>query len=267
MIRRILVIASVVMFSVCGVFAAEKVIGKKEEKQKEKPLIYIPFDDGMDVFISGKVKPQFEGTVEDGEYVAGKKGKGLMSIKTKEKTTIAYFKELNQMVSEKGTLMFWYKPEWNKSNSEEYWIFNYFGCGWHYGFFMVKPVNQETLNVVFRSPYPIPPQTEPFSDRNMWVKLPFKKSEWNHVAYTWDMDTDKVCLYVDGDFVSEATHTHKNGDLKLPDNVAENKLGDLMIGNKDKKIAIGGVIDEIKFYNRTFTEDEITKAYNEENEE
>jgi len=109
-----------------------------------------------------------------------------------------------------------------------------------------------------------------------WRKLVTKDSiyvnKWHHTAVTWDIDTKMLKIYLDGKLAAEDEIEFERGESLIHGNAP------LSIGlNTDKLSALPkeryidgqfptitgweGAIDEVKFYNRTFSGSQVLESY------
>jgi len=122
--------------------------------------------------------------VGDGKYQAGI---SLIGAET--------YMEVPNVLAEAGSLLFWFKPDWNGKDGDDYRIFDA-SHGPIY-FFISKGANHFDFN----------PEDFGFyfeaADDADWrdVKYPagvITKDKWFHVAATWNFDGGNPFLYIDG---------------------------------------------------------------------
>lgn len=102
---------------------------------------------------------------------------------------------------------------------------------------------------------------------NKWIEVwsedqVLAKNQWSHVAATFSKDTSTAKLYLNGELVAEA-QTPAQRSINI-------SAANLMIGKNNEAVKLNGVfdynmfnglIDELKIYNKAFTDEEIQTHY------
>ncbi len=179
--------------------------------------------------------------VADGKYNAG------ISLRGKET-----FLEVPNVITEAGSLLFWFKPDWNGKDGDDYRIFDAsFGPIY---FFVSKGANHADIN----------PEDFGFyfeaADDADWQDVEFDpagvitKDKWFHVAATWDFDGGNPFLYIDG---KEAATSGKKMGGGFPKLHEKPRFGWETIQYIALTNGAEGIIDEISFWERALEEKEI----------
>ncbi|WDE08685.1 hypothetical protein SG34_032765 [Thalassomonas viridans] len=80
---------------------------------------------------------------------------------------------------------------------------------------------------------------------------------WHHVAATFGFSENALKLYIDGELVGKKGLTGLSGDI----NKYASAIGDGSGGGNGKSKAYKGYMDELRFYNKTLSADEVRKLY------
>ena len=216
----------------------------------------IPGDKDLLMWIgegSGKKAPDGTGNGNDGTLHGNAKwvgdGKYQAGISLKGAET---FLEVPHVIAEAGTLMFWFKPDWNGKDGDDYRIFDAsFGPIY---FFISKGANHADIN----------PEDFGFyfeaADDADWQDVEFDpagiitKDQWFHVAATWDFDGGNPFLYIDG---KEAATSGKKITGGFPKLHEKPRFGWETIPYIPLQNGAEGIIDEISFWQRALEEKEI----------
>jgi arabinan endo-1,5-alpha-L-arabinosidase len=188
-----------------------------------------------------------DGTLVGGKWTSGKYGRGVhLGVKDE-------YIEFSNILEPKGTIGFWFKPDWDGSDKEDYRIFDA-SLGGIY-FFISKGADHADIN-----PEDFGFYFEDAADAD-WQDIEFdpagviSKGEWVHVAATWEFDGGSAFVYIDGK--EAATSPNKLGGF--PALHSNPRFGMEVIKYVASKNGAKGVIDEITIYNRALTEKEIEK--------
>ncbi len=179
--------------------------------------------------------------VGDGKFQAG------ISLKGAET-----YLEVPNIITEAGSLLFWFKPDWNGKDGDDYRIFDAsFGPIY---FFISKGANHADIN----------PEDFGFyfeaADDADWQDVEFDpsgiitKDKWFHVAATWDFDGGNPFLYIDG---KEAATSGKKITGGFPALHEKPRFGWETIPYIPLQNGAEGTIDEISFWQRALEEKEI----------
>lgn len=179
--------------------------------------------------------------VADGKFATGISLKGADT-----------YMEVPDQIAEEGSLLFWFKPDWDGSDGDDYRIFDA-SLGPIY-FFVSKGANHADIN----------PEDFGFyfeaADDADWQDVEFdpdgiiKKGEWFHVAATWDFGGGNPFLYIDG---AEAATSGKKITGGFPQLHEKPRFGWETIPYIPFLNGAEGVIDEISFWQRALDEGEI----------
>jgi hypothetical protein len=214
--------------------------------QQEGLILHLPLSEG-----NGDVVMDQSGNGNDGElsggpkWMAGKNGSGLYLDGEDD------YIELTNILTEAGTIEFWFKPDWDGSDPEDYRLFDA-GTGSIY-FFIAKGANHADIN-----PEDFGLYFEDASDAD-WQDIEFNPDgvivagQWYHIAATWEFGGGSAFLYINGEQM--ATSPNILGDFPaLNPNM---RFGLEVIVYVASRNGAKGVIDEIAVYDRALTIDEI----------
>lgn len=202
---------------------------------------------------SGNKAPDGTGNGNDGtfhgnaKWVGDGKYQGGISLIGAET-----YLEVPLLVAEAGTVMFWFKPDWNGKDGDDYRIFDAsFGPIY---FFISKGANHADIN----------PEDFGFyfeaADDADWQDVEFdpsgiiEKDKWFHVAATWDFDGGNPFLYIDG---KEAATSGKKITGGFPKLHEKPRFGWETIPYIPLQNGAEGIIDEISFWERALEEKEV----------
>jgi len=182
------------------------------------------------------------------KWVAGG-GKFAAGISLKGAET---YMEVPNRITEAGSLLFWFKPDWDGKDGDDYRIFDAsFGPIY---FFVSKGANHADIN----------PEDFGFyfeaADDADWQDVEFdptgiiKKDEWFHVAATWDFGGGNPFLYIDG---KEAATSGKKITGGFPALHEKPRFGWETIPYIPLQNGAEGIIDEISFWERALEENEV----------
>jgi len=214
--------------------------------QQEGMILYLPLSEG-----NGDIVMDQSGNGNDGElsggpkWVAGKNGSGLYLDGEDD------YIELANILTEAGTIEFWFKPDWDGSDPEDYRLFDA-GTGSIY-FFIAKGANHADIN-----PEDFGLYFEDASDAD-WQDIEFNPDgvivagQWHHIAATWEFGGGSAFMYINGEQL--ATSPRTLGDFPpLNPNI---RFGLEVIVYVASRNGAKGVMDEIAVYDRALTIDEI----------
>ena len=202
---------------------------------------------------SGKKAPDGTGNGNDGTLHGNAKwvgdGKFQAGISLIGAET---YMEVPNVITEAGSLLFWFKPAWNGKDGDDYRIFDAsFGPIY---FFISKGANHADIN----------PEDFGFyfeaADDADWQDVEFDpsgiitKDKWFHVAATWDFDGGNPFLYIDG---KEAATSGKKITGGFPKLHEKPRFGWETIPYIPLQNGAEGIIDEISFWQRALDEKEV----------
>jgi hypothetical protein len=215
--------------------------------QQAGAVLYLPLSEG-----SGDKAGDSSGKGNDGklfgspEWVAGRNGKGLY-LDGKED----YIEVPGSVITAEGTIEFWFKPDWDGSDDEDYRLFDASSASIY--FFISKGANHADIN-----PQDFGFYFEDASDAD-WQDIEFdptdviKAGEWYHIAATWKFGGGSAFLYINGE--QAATSANVLGAFPALD--PNPRFGLEGIPYVASKNGAAGVMDEIAIYDRQLTVDEI----------
>ncbi len=181
----------------------------------------------------------------DGKYASG------IALRGKES-----FLEVPNVITEAGSLLFWFKPDWDGKDGEDYRLFDasfgpiYFFIGKGAAHADITPAE---FGLYFEA-----------ADDGDWQDVEFdpegiiKKEEWFHCAATWDFTGDAPFLYIDGK--EQATSRKITGGF--PALHEKPRFGWETIQYIALTNGAEGIIDEISFWQRALDEKEIQDMMN-----
>lgn len=216
--------------------------------QQEGVLLYWPLGDG-----SGDVVKDQSGNGNDGtlsgepKWTVGKYGSGLY-LDGKDD-----YIEINNILTEAGTIEFWFKPDWDGSDGEDFRLFDASTTSIY--FFISKGANHADIN-----PQDFGLYFEDATDAD-WQDIEFdpigviNAGQWIHIAATWEFGGGFAFVYING----EQAATSPNVLGPFPPLNANMRFGLEVIQYVASKNGAAGVIDEIVVYDRALTVDEIAR--------
>lgn len=175
----------------------------------------------------------------------GKYGAGI-ALRGKET-----FLEVPNVITEAGTLLFWFRPDWDGKDDKDYRLFDaslggiYFFIGKGSAHPDIKP---EEFGFYFEA-----------ADDGDWQDVDFdptniiKKEKWFHLAVTWDFTGDAPFVYIDGK--EQATSRKITGGF--PALHEKPRFGWETVQYVAMNNGAEGIIDEISFWARALEENEI----------
>jgi hypothetical protein len=216
--------------------------------QQEGVILYFPLAEGL-----GDVANDASGNGNNGvlsgapEWTQGKYGSGLY-LDGKDD-----YIEITNILGEEGTIEFWFKPDWDGSDAEDFRLFDA-GTGTIY-FFISKGANHADIN-----PQDFGFYFEDATDAD-WQDIEFdpvgviNAGQWHHIAATWKFNGGFAFVYING----EQAATSPNVLGPFPPLNANARFGLEVIEYVPSTNGATGVMDEIVIYNRALTADEITQ--------
>ena len=175
----------------------------------------------------------------------GKYGAGI-ALRGKET-----FLEVPNVITEAGSLLFWFRPDWDGKADKDYRLFDA-SLGGIY-FFIGKgsahpDIRPEEFGFYFEA-----------ADDGDWQDVDFdptdiiKKEKWFHLAVTWDFTGDAPFVYIDGK--EQATSRKITGGF--PALHEKPRFGWETVQYVAMNNGAEGIIDEISFWARALEENEI----------
>jgi len=215
--------------------------------QQQGLVLYLPLNEGSgdtanDQSGKGNVGKLFGGPM----WVAGKNGSGVY-LDGKDD----YIEIPGSVLTKEGTIEFWFKPDWNGDDDEDFRIFDA-SLGGIY-FFIAKGADHADIN-----PQDFGFYFEDASDAD-WQDIEFnpadiiKAGQWYHIAATWKFGGGKAFLYLNGEQIA----TSPNILGAFPALNPNPRFGLEVIEYVPSKHGATGVIDDIAIYNRALIVDEV----------
>ncbi len=220
----------------------------KDKAQQKGAVLYLPLNEG-----SGNIAKDFSGKGNNGTLFGGPKwvtGKHSMGLYLDGKDD---YIETPGILGEEGTIEFWFKPDWDGSDSEDYRLFDA-SAGDKY-FFISKGANHADITPQYFGFY-----FEDGTDAD-WQDIEFdpvgtiKAKEWYHIAVTWKFNGGFGFLYING----KETATSARAIGPMPTLYPNPRFGLETIKYVPSRNGAVGVIDEIIIYSRALTANEIVK--------
>ena len=202
---------------------------------------------------SGNKAPDGTGNGNDGtfggsaKWVAGQ-GKYAAGIALRGKES---FLEVPNVITEAGSLLFWFRPDWDGKDGEDYRLFDA-SLGAIYFFIGKGSAHADITPAEFGFYFEA-------ADDGDWQDVEFdptgiiKKEEWFHCAVTWDFAGDAPFVYIDGK--EQATSRKITGGF--PALHEKPRFGWETIQYIALNNGAEGIIDEISFWERALDENEI----------
>ena len=186
----------------------------------------------------------FGGTAK---WVAGQ-GKYGAGIALRGKET---FLEVPEVVTEVGSVLFWFRPDWDGKDDKDYRLFDA-SLGAIYFFIGKGSAHPDITPAEFGFYFEA-------ADDGDWQDVEFdptgiiKKEEWFHCAVTWDFTGDAPFVYIDGK--EQATSRKITGGF--PALHKKPRFGWETVQYIALTNGAEGIIDEISFWERALNENEI----------
>lgn len=220
-----------------------------------KPSFYVAFEDSITPVIAKGSKDIPKKFIW--QFTEGKKEKGLLVKSDGSAPPVYYWAEAN-VKPEKGTICFWFKPDWSDEEDigEEYRHFLTIGTD---GGTNVLFYWQKTYRAIYFATGGVDPQD------NQWKwnyspggKSPFlKKGEWIHLAVVWDKEKKYKAIYVNGQLLSEI----KEGLGVLLGDQAFHANYIILGGRSNTERIAPGVYDELIIYDEALSGEDIKKVF------
>ena len=181
------------------------------------------------------------------KWVAGQ-GKFAAGISLKGAET---YMEVPNVITEAGSLLFWFKPDWDGKDDKDYRLFDA-SFGPIYFFIGKGSAHPDITPAEFGFYFEA-------ADDGDWQDVEFdptgiiKKGEWFHCAITWDFTGDAPFIYIDGK--EQATSRKITGGF--PNLYEKPRFGWETIKYIALTNGAEGIIDEISFWERALDDGEI----------
>ena len=162
------------------------------------------------------------------------------------------FMEVPNVITETGSLLFWFKPDWDGKDSMDYRIFDA-SFGPIYFFIGKGAAHPDITPTEFGFYFEA-------ADDSDWQDVEFspigtiEKDRWFHVAVTWDFAGGNPFMYIDGDEVATSSEKITGGFPVLHE---KPRFGWETISYIPMQNGAEGIIDEISFWQRALDKNEI----------
>ncbi|HIE28050.1 TPA: LamG domain-containing protein, partial [Candidatus Poribacteria bacterium] len=214
------------------------------ETVKAEQVLWYAFEGSGDIVkdVSGNGN---DGTITGAKRVPGKFGKGISIGKKDEYVEIPDV--LQQKANPAGTILFWFKPNWNGGDGQSYRLFdaNTGAIYWLIG--QGKEGGTQVGNFGFWF------EDAADADFQNWqtpAKDLISAGKWHHVAATWDFDKSEAKFYVNGKEISNV-----GGMGTFPPLNPKPKIGfNVGTGYMAATNGADSVIDEFAIYNEALDE-------------
>ena len=257
-----LVLGGLLLAMLTAVLAMQPLLAG-QEAQEPKIILHAPLDGSFDAKIAAGTKTASPGEEEVNcalpygkekkkrtmkwtstapTFEKGVKGQGVL---VDEPDTLAYTANDGNINKDRGTIMMWVRP---KFSSED-------GLAYKYFFHMTKVRKRKagrlyvelavfywkgnTFRVQFCSDD---------TEKNVYCPKPFKKDEWLHLAFVWDMD-DAMALYVNGETRRPGAKCSMEGVKRLTELPEKMFIGT----GRYRVFHADAVIDEVVIYDRALS--------------
>jgi len=188
-----------------------------------------------------------DGTLFGGKWTTGKYGRGVYLDGKSD------YIEISNILGVEGTIEFWFKPDWDGTDKEDYRLFDA-SLGGIY-FFISKGADHADIVPKFFGFYFEDASDADWQDIKIDPAGVISAGKWFHVAATWKFGGGSAFMYLDGK--EAATSPNKLGGF--PPLNPKPRFGLEVIKYVPSKNGAKGVIDEIAIYNRALTAKEIEK--------
>lgn len=178
--------------------------------------------------------------VADGKYNAG------ISLRGAET-----FMEIDNVIPEAGSLLFWFKPDWDGGDGEDYRIFDASTAAIY--FMVSKGANHADIHPGEFGFYFEAADDADWQDVDFDPSDAIEKDKYFHCAITWDFAGEAPFLYVDG----KEQATSRNIAGGFPPLHETMRFGWETVRYLPITNGAEGVIDEISLWQRALSEDEV----------
>ncbi len=157
-----------------------------------------------------------------------------------------------------GTLMFWFKPDWQSGAPNSHALLSMNLDGDPPGYFVLSQGWWESSGGVGRMYFVLDNQSYMHCSTQAWSNMDAEElGRWHHVALTWTEGARGVmALYLDGDRV--AYNARPNITLRRP-------AGRLIVGSDRAQTGgqrwADGLLDELVIYDRTMSDAEVAEIF------
>ena len=203
---------------------------------------------------NGNTVPDLTGNGNDGtfhgiaQWIAdeGKYGSGIVL------KGIETFMEVPNVIAEVGSLLFWFKPNWDGKDNIDYRIFDA-SLGPIY-FFIGKGAAHADITPAEFGFYFEAADDSDWQDVELDPIGIIEKDQWFHVAVTWDFVGGNPLLYIDAEEIATSSKKITGGFPVLHENP---RFGWETISYIPMRNGAEGIIDEISFWQRVLNKNEI----------
>ncbi|MEJ2703031.1 MAG: LamG domain-containing protein [Sedimentisphaerales bacterium] len=202
---------------------------------------------------SGNVAVDASGNGNDGEIVGaqralGRYGKGLAIGRQDE------YVQISNVLQPATTVEFWFKPNWDGSDTETYRLFDANTGSIYYMIGKGKTLGDRDTTFGF---YLEDASDADFQDWEMAATDAIPAAgEWYHLATTWDFDAGEAKFYINGEEVGSVTGLGSFPPLNANPTIGFNSDAGYMPAAN----GADGIIDEFAIYAKVLTGEEIQIA-------
>jgi arabinan endo-1,5-alpha-L-arabinosidase len=209
-------------------------------------VLYLKFDEG-----AGDIAKDSSGKGNDGKLVnkpiweKGKSGRGIL-FKGKDN-----YVEIPNVLGDKGTIEFWFKPNWDGGDDKSYRLFDAtFGSIY---FFIGKGAEHQDFPNTEMGFYFEDASDADWQNVDVDVTDVVKAGEWYHLAATWEYNGGTAAFYINGEQVAAPPKkTGATPNLNPNPRIGLSATNYIAAANSAE-----GVIDEFVIYDRALSADEI----------
>jgi len=151
--------------------------------------------------------------------------------------------EVPNLIGKTGSMAFWFKPDWDGSDPEDYRLFDA-SAGTIY-FFLAKGANHADINPEDFGFYLEDASDTDYQGIEIDPEGVILANTWFHVVLTWEFDGGPAVLYIDGEEVARVASLGS-----LPPLHANPRFGLQTIAYIPSRHGAKGVIDDIRMYDR-----------------
>jgi len=201
-------------------------------------------DEGTGTAVADASGSGNSGSLEGGAWTAGKLDGGVYLDGQDD------YIEIPNVIGETGSMAFWFKPDWDGSDPQDYRLFDA-SLGGIY-FFVSKGANHADINPEEFGFYLEDGTDADYQNIEIDPSNVIFANTWFHVAVTWQFNGGPAILYLDGEEISRA-----NTLGPLPALHANPRFGLQTIDYIPSANGATGVIDDIMFYDIVLAAEEI----------
>lgn len=212
--------------------------------ESEKGLLFeVSFDSGFDSDYSvGAKEAVAKGQVKT---VSGMKGKGALIMSEDKSLVSLSYKAMNNFNPSKGTVSFWLNPTWDTSIVRAPSLFKVGG--------VIEIYYEPTVPAIVIMHNRV---DGPLFATSATHKL--SAGQWVNIVYAWDSQKDGK-LYINTKLATQTDSSWQAPSLLESSVISLELTNDL--GGREKLYPLGGVVDELKIFNRELSAEEIVEEF------